>query len=343
MNPLMIGLAGPSGSGKTFSGLRLATGIQRVLGGEIYGIDTEGGRMLHYAKMFNFRYLRLDPPHGPLDYYGAIDHCVNKKAKIILIDSMTHEHSGDGGVLDQVEAFLKEKCGDNWAKRQAMNQLAHVKPKEGRKALNRRIKQLTDVIFILCYQAETKIKPKRKTPTDQEGGMIDLGWQPDTTSKLVFDMTARFLLLPGCDGKPTFQPETAAERLSVKNPIQFRGWFQDGLQLNEDLGVKMAKWHLGKEEGEPAKPYQPSKMLDLPEQAPAPSQPIPPADPKPVKLSALALGMKSKFLACTDDAMLKAAWEEFNAGKGALTTAERVSLSETKDAVKASFANAQVH
>ena len=43
--PLMIGLMGPSGGGKTYSALRLATGIQRVAGGDIFMIDTERRRV----------------------------------------------------------------------------------------------------------------------------------------------------------------------------------------------------------------------------------------------------------------------------------------------------------
>ena len=35
--PLLVGLTGASGCGKTFSALRLASGIQSVTGGDIYG------------------------------------------------------------------------------------------------------------------------------------------------------------------------------------------------------------------------------------------------------------------------------------------------------------------
>ena len=52
--PLLIGLVGSSGSGKTFSALRIATGIQKVTGGDIYYIDTESRRALHYADAFKF-------------------------------------------------------------------------------------------------------------------------------------------------------------------------------------------------------------------------------------------------------------------------------------------------
>jgi ABC-type dipeptide/oligopeptide/nickel transport system ATPase subunit len=76
--PLLIGLMGPSGSGKTYSALRLATGIQEVTGGDIYFIDSEARRALHYADSFKFKHVQLDPPFGSLDYLAAIEHCVKQ-------------------------------------------------------------------------------------------------------------------------------------------------------------------------------------------------------------------------------------------------------------------------
>src|SRR5690242_13140717 len=90
--PLLFGLIGPSGAGKTYSALRLATGMQRVFGGEIFVVDTESRRALHYAKDFKFRHVEFAPPFSPLDYLAAIEHCVTKGAKTIIVDSMSHEH-----------------------------------------------------------------------------------------------------------------------------------------------------------------------------------------------------------------------------------------------------------
>ena len=63
--PLLVGLMGPSGGGKTFSALRLATGFQRVSGGDIFVIDTEARRALHYADRFKFRHIAFPAPFGP--------------------------------------------------------------------------------------------------------------------------------------------------------------------------------------------------------------------------------------------------------------------------------------
>jgi hypothetical protein len=244
--PLIIGLSGPSGSGKTYSALELATGIQSVVGGDIYGVDTESKRMLHYADYFKFRHVPFTPPFGPLDYMAAFQHCIAKGAKIIIADSLSHEHDGDGGVLDQIDEFLTKKAGDNWDKRNQYLFLANAKPKAERKKLNQFIVQNGDVIWILCYRAQDKTKPLKKGQQTADGEkIVHLGWQPITTSPLVFDMTARFLLGPACEGRPMTNPQEEAEKLMIKNPRQFAGWVKPDQQINAELGAKMARWAVG--------------------------------------------------------------------------------------------------
>lgn len=237
---LRIGVAGPSSSGKTYSALRLATGIQRVTGGKIFGIDTEKGRMYHYHKAklpdgFEFEHVPMDAPFSPLDYLAALTYAISKGARIIVIDSMTHEHNGDGGVMDQVEKILQEKYGDDENARQKGFLAAQKGPKAQRRVLNNAIDQM-EVHLILCYRADDKVKPV----TGQ--GVKSVGLTPETTSNLVYSMTQCFLLPRASDGKPLIHPNEDAEKRLVKNPAQFRGWFADGMQLNEEMGEKMAKW-----------------------------------------------------------------------------------------------------
>jgi hypothetical protein len=263
-SPLIIGITGASSAGKTYSALRLATGIQRVIGGEIFGADTESDRMLHYADYFKFTHIPFPPKHGPQDYLALVDFIAAKVGSgraVALLDSMSHEHDGDGGVLEQIEDFLEEKCGSDFGKRERMNFVAQIAPKRARKKLNRRIVALGNIVWILCYRAEEKIKPKKKGEGQQQGGKRDnepenLGWQPITTSKLPFDMTARFLLTPGCDGVPLLLPPNPAEKLLVKNPRQFREWFVEGEPLSEEMGERLARWAMGQKVEQKAEPAQ---------------------------------------------------------------------------------------
>lgn len=255
--PLIIGITGASSSGKTYSSLRLATGIQRVLGGDIWGIDTEAKRMLHYKPYFKFRWMDFRAPFSALDYKDAIDHCVSKGAKTIIIDSMTHEHDGEGGLLDQIEKYMDRKAGDDWAKREKYKWAAMIAPKRERVELRNRIIELSDVVFILCYQAAEKTKPNSK------GGADVMGWQPITTSKLPYDMTARFLLTPGCEGVPILMPELGAERMLTKNPRQFKDWFKEGEPLSEDMGARMAEWSVNTQKMKKPEPPAPEDLRAL--------------------------------------------------------------------------------
>lgn len=239
--PLLIGITGASSSGKTYSALRLATGIVRVKGGKLYVIDTEHKRALHYADAFDFEHIDFQPPFGPLDYLSAIRFAGEHGAGCIVIDSMTHEHSGEGGVLDQSERYLVDRLGEHATEmgpRSKHLATSLIKPKRERKALNNAIVQM-GVTAIFCYRAQDKIKPVPGKEPEK------LGWQAETTSPLVYEMTARFLLTPSCDGKPTLMPPTEAEKLSVKTPAQFRDWFTPGFQLTEELGERLATWAAG--------------------------------------------------------------------------------------------------
>src|SRR5262245_51755715 len=105
--PLLIGINSPSGGGKTFSALRLATGIQRVVGGDIAGIDTEANRMLHYTDKFKFNHVPFGPPFSPMDYLAVLEFVVSKGARTIVIDSGSHLHDGPGGILEMHEAEMQ--------------------------------------------------------------------------------------------------------------------------------------------------------------------------------------------------------------------------------------------
>lgn len=236
--PLIIGLDGPSGSGKTYSALRLATGIQRVVGGDIFFIDTEARRALHYADKFKFRHLPFKAPFGPLDYLAAIEHCVNKGAKTIVIDSLSHEHEGPGGVLEMHEQEVQRLCQLWNAKPAATQMAAWSQPKKQRRRLINTILQL-NVNLICCFRAKEKLKIQRgKDP-------IDMGWMPIAGEEFVFEMALCCLLLPGAKGVPTWQSDYPGERMMMKLPGQFVDLFGEVKQLDEDTGSRLAEWSAG--------------------------------------------------------------------------------------------------
>lgn len=242
--PLLVGITGASSSGKTYSALELASGVQAVRGGTVFCVDTEGGRARHYSDKFKFEHVPFDPPFSPLDYLAAINYCAAQGARVVVVDSMSHEHDGDGGVLEQIEDYLDKKAGEDWARRDRLKFAAQIQPKSQRKALNQRILQLTDITWIFCYRAHEKIRLNDK---DAQGKKMDpqKGWAPISTSPLFFDMTLRLLLPPGSDGRPVFHPADEGEKLLTKLPYQFREWFKQGDQLTAEIGRKLALWAKG--------------------------------------------------------------------------------------------------
>lgn len=239
--PLLIGLMGPSGSGKTFSALRLATGIQTVTGGEIYAIDTEARRMLHYADRFKFQHVQFDAPFGSLDYLSALQQCVKAGAGVIVVDSMSHEHESPGGMIDFQEKELERLAGNDWAKRERVKMLAWQKPKAARRLLINGLLQL-NANFIFCFRAKQTVKPIKQNGKTE---IVPMGFMPIAGEEFLFEQTVNCLLLPNSGGVPTWQSENVGERQMMKLPAQFREIFADSRALDENIGRDLAAWAKG--------------------------------------------------------------------------------------------------
>lgn len=241
--PLLVGLGGASSSGKTFSALRLTTGIQQVVGGDIYGIDTEARRMSHYADYFKFRHVEFKPPFGPLDYLEAIQYCASKGAKTILIDSLSHEHEGQGGVLEIHEQELERMAGSDWAKRERVKMAAWIRPKAERRKLIQGILQL-GINLVCCFRAKETAKPV-KNPQGGKTEIVDMGFVPIAPMEFVFEMTLMCLLYPGSKGVPTWNSSLLGEQSMMKCPVQFESIFTEQKQLDENIGQQLAEWAKG--------------------------------------------------------------------------------------------------
>lgn len=233
--PMLVGLVGPSGSGKTYSALRLATGMQKVTGGEVFYIDTESRRALHYADSFDFRHVPMDAPFSPLDYIEAIEYCVKRKAGVVIVDSMSHEHEGPGGVLEMHESELDRMAGNDFKKRDRMTFAAWAKPKAQRRKLINTVLRL-GVNAVFCFRAKEKL---RILPGKQP---INRGWQPIAGEEFIYEMTISCLLYPGANGVPNWSPDESDERQMLKRPENLRSVFRDGEPLSEATGEGLAAW-----------------------------------------------------------------------------------------------------
>lgn len=239
--PLLLGIMSPSGGGKTYSALRLATGMQEVMGGDIFGIDTENLRMLHYADQFKFQHVPFAAPFGSLDYIEALRYCNKRGARITIVDSMSHEHIGEGGYLETAEAVVDRIAGNDFKKREAVKMLGWAKAGPLRQKMIEGIKQL-DGCFIFCFRAKEKTKPVKK---DGKTEIIDMGFMPIAGEEWVYEMAVNCMLEPRSDGVPTWRSDHVGERLMMKLPAQFKDIFAERKPLDETIGRALAEWARG--------------------------------------------------------------------------------------------------
>lgn len=111
---IKMALQGPSGSGKTYSSLLLAKGLANEWS-KIVIIDTENQSSNLYAHLGNFKVLHLEPPFSPERYIDAIKICESEGFLVIIIDSISHEWAGLGGILD-LHAKMQGNTYTNWSK-----------------------------------------------------------------------------------------------------------------------------------------------------------------------------------------------------------------------------------
>lgn len=110
---LRLAFQGPSGSGKTATSLLVAKGIIEAMveSGEIPQsqnpriglIDTERRSASLYSHIVPFDVIDLDPPYTTHRYIGALQALERAGYPVIIIDQISHEWAGKGGVLQQVD------------------------------------------------------------------------------------------------------------------------------------------------------------------------------------------------------------------------------------------------
>jgi hypothetical protein len=235
---LLIGLAGGTGSGKTFSAMRLAAGIA---GDKPFAvIDTEARRSLHYADQFRFDAGDLAAPFSPQSYAEAILAADAAKYPVIVVDSMSHEWAGEGGVLEMHEAELDRMGGEDYKKREAVKMAAWIRPKMDHKKMVQRMLQIR-AHLILCFRAEEKVDMVRDEKTGKmlivpKKSTVGLdGWMPVCEKNLPYELTTSFLLTADAPGMPK----------PIKLQEQHRVMFPLNQPIDEESGRRVAAWAAG--------------------------------------------------------------------------------------------------
>lgn len=245
-----ISIIGGTGSGKTRSALRVATGARRVLGGEVGVLDTENFRALEHAPApgekadpargtFEFKHIDMRPPFGPLDFIDAINYAAGLGLKTLIVDSMSDEHEGMGGVLEQHEQLM----GNDYSKSYS----AWLKPKAARLKLINVMRQL-GMNVILCFRSKEKLAAPKKGKEPETLGVMPIGGE-----EFIYASTASCLLLP-----TTFEdrgvPKVAYDKddkvtllglTARKRPDYLQEAFTIPGPLCEATGEAIARWAIG--------------------------------------------------------------------------------------------------
>lgn len=176
----LVGLYSESGCGKTYSALLLARGFVGP-SGKICMVDSERGRGSLYADVLPGGYdvLQLEDPFHPARYIEAISEVEKGGYAIGILDSVSHEWEGIGGVLDMAgenESMSKKPGLHNWRQ-----------PKMEHAKFVLRLMQ-SGIPWIVCLRA------KHKTRQGKENGKTviikDDFTTPIQADDFIFEMTA---------------------------------------------------------------------------------------------------------------------------------------------------------
>ena len=111
---IKMALQGPSGSGKTMSSLLLAYGLCSDWS-KIAVIDTENHSAELYSNLGAYNVINIAAPYSPEKYQEAIKLCEQSGIEVIIIDSISHEWEGGGGILD-IHSSMAGNSFTNWGK-----------------------------------------------------------------------------------------------------------------------------------------------------------------------------------------------------------------------------------
>ncbi|MER8827192.1 AAA family ATPase [Mesorhizobium sp. M0938] len=216
----LTSIAGPSGSGKTYSAILYARGLVGDAG-KIGFIDTENKRSRFYADVGGgFDVIDMDPPFTSARYIEAINAFQDAGYTAIIIDSISHEWEGTGGVLEQAEAI------EEATKRAGLH--CWKKPKGAHKRLMNELLQ-TKAHLIFCCRVKEKVAQVKGANGKTE--IVNQGFVVVQEKSFIYEMTVSMMLEEG-----THVP------FMQKCPDDLRGGFQEGKQVTVAAGNAVRMW-----------------------------------------------------------------------------------------------------
>lgn len=229
---LRLNISGPAGSGKTYSALLMAKGL---VGNweKIAVIDTENGSASLYDHLGPFQALDLQAPFSPERYIEAIETCVKAGMECIIMDSSSHEWSGQGGCIEINEQLAQSKFkGNTWS---AWSQTT---PRHD--AFVQRVLQCP-IHVITCTRSkmETVMTDDKKV---KKLGMKDIqreGWEYELTVSLLLDRDTH-TAIASKDRTELFEGKDPFV-ITEKTGEQIRKWCEQGVDQGSIEAAQVSK------------------------------------------------------------------------------------------------------
>lgn len=224
---IKMGFAGISGSGKTMSALRIATGLVSHLPqrtethddgstkSRILLIDTENESASLYADKFDFDTISIEPPFTVQKYIDALKLSVSEKYDVCVIDSITHEWAGEGGLLDKkdkLDSADRKKGFNNW------------------KPIGNEHNVFMNAILQSDIHVFATMRSKVSYIVENEGGKQTpkkAGLAPIQRDGIEYEFTTLF----ECENS-----------YAVASKDRTNLWFGQQMQITEDTGRQLAQW-----------------------------------------------------------------------------------------------------
>jgi len=259
---LRLAFMGPSGSGKTTSAIRVAHGLEQPT----VVIDTERHRADLCEHIMPFSIIDFDEPYSPERYIEALHVAEDTGAKTIIIDSLTHEWSGAGGILElqtQLANSPKMNSFIAWAK------------------ITPRHKSLIEAMLRSDAHIIATLRTKTKWVVQEEGGRSKperVGLDPVQKDDIEYEFTASFLLdhdhqaYPVTDHTGLFDPSTVIDKPGETLGKSLLAWLQTGSDPSQLVDYKARMRELIQASGKSWDEYRAALVASgvaIPEAAPS--------------------------------------------------------------------------
>ncbi len=214
---IKLALQGPSGSGKTYSSLLLAYGLVESWN-QLAVIDTENNSSHLYSHLGNYNVLSLSEPFSPERYIEAIEFCEKSGMRAIIIDSISQEWEGSGGIIES-HGNMAGNSFTNWNR---------MTPRHN--AFVQKILQSS------CHVISTIRSKQDYVLTDKNGKMVPekVGLKGVTREGMDYEFTVVL------DLDIKHQATASKDRTGLfSNPIPF--------MITEQTGIKIRTWCQGED------------------------------------------------------------------------------------------------